>query len=686
MCERAGAACIPRRREQPVSRHTERNVRGRFASRQDFPSGMNGQPIRSDQHEQSDIRSNGVVQSSAAGTPDTGPMTEINKLNDESLLASTTSSVRFARRLLNGDRKTSTDLAQSLTEAPRENLHVLEGSHDCGNDTPWQFLSIDRPPAELMDVLIDTYICRAHWFILIFHAPSLKAKFHGLWHQTTWKRDDAGHVLMILLVAVLGAICATKDPAHPQQQLLDQFDVDKFTRDSAAEVKIHLLEVMSDCSVESVQIAQLLARYYTATGRPGMGWTVVGMAARNAYAGGLYHPRGGSETLLAYEVRCRTWQSIKMTDTFTAFFHGRPPSLDCNFSNMIDFGNSSDLDLPPSLVDDPLLNHSGVRVDLGTYHKLKFEMYDIMARALAAFRQIRQSREPQHQLILTTIRDAEDSLYGWRSRIPRFFDYSVWDERDILGVDSRYEDSASCRDAARMLELQRISLQATLDNNVIMLYRPILELGHSAEPQHTSHFSAEVILHAIGTAIDAATRTSSIPLQLFEKEMPLSYILMNSLTAAVILCLGPIALPGSTQATKAKSGLVRIIDECEAMKGKSALADHMSKLLPTLLSRAVEHETEQTGAHAVSRRHSLNNSSHSNCGSISTPSTNQPEPSGADVMLRSSSMHCETSWSRQYGPIDNRLYTTAASDPGTVREVLNHLPRDELSAWSTYQL
>lgn len=106
------------------------------------------------------------------------------------------------------------------------------------------------------------------------------------------------------------------------------------------------------------------------------------------------------------EVRRRTWIATKTTDTFSAFFHGRPPSLDCNFTSVLDPYHALDLELPRPLADHAALHRFGFKVDLHSFHRLKFEVYEIMARALASFRQIRNDKNclRKHEVILNTIR------------------------------------------------------------------------------------------------------------------------------------------------------------------------------------------------------------------------------------------------------------------------------------------
>lgn len=182
-------------------------------------------------------------------------------------------------------------------------------------------------------------------------------------------------------------------------------------------------------------------------------------------------------------------------------------------------------------------------------------------------------------------------MHDWRLRRPPFFDYSSWVDDDILGIKSHTDSGAGWPDAARILTLQSITLQVILDSNILMLHRPVLELGLSLVSDTSPPFSAEAMLQSLQTTLDAALRISAVPLGMFEKEVPLAYILMASLTAAVILCLAPVASPMSVQAHQAKEGLLRIIHSCKALAGSSALAEHMSELLPQLMTKVVRHET-----------------------------------------------------------------------------------------------
>jgi hypothetical protein len=76
-----------------------------------------------------------------------------------------------------------------------------------------------------------------------------------------------------------------------------------------------------------------------------------------------------------------------------------------------------------------------------------------------------------------------------------------------------------------------------------------------------------------------------------ECESSLAYILMNSLTISVILCIPPIQEPMTVRAQQAKEGLHRISSECKQLSGKVPLAAQIHTLLSSLIATVVQRES-----------------------------------------------------------------------------------------------
>ena len=347
-------------------------------------------------------------------------------------LASTTAAMRFAQRLLRNDTWNPNTKMQN---AENELLHILVGDDPQPHvAAPWQFKTLDRPKAVVVDLLMDVYFARAHWFMLLFHAPTAKEKMRHLWQKATWQRTDAGDVLVVLAIVALGGICVLHDSTWHGHKILDHYDIDlsTFSRALMSEVKDHLLEVMGDCSLATVQLCLLFCRYCTYTGNSGMGRSLTGMAARNAYAAGLHIAPTDDGDSVQNEVRRRVWLTAKTTDTFSAFYHGRPPSLDSSFRYRKEPHHMDDMELPPELRNHPLLNRYGAEVNLHTFHRLKYEIYDIMSHVLSAFRRIREEAifADNYLMLVKTIHDTHAALDEWRTMMPSFFDHMTWETND----------------------------------------------------------------------------------------------------------------------------------------------------------------------------------------------------------------------------------------------------------------
>ena len=250
-----------------------------------------------------------------------------------------------------------------------------------------------------------------------------------------------------------------------------------------------------------------------------------------------------------------------------------------------------DLALPPQLAQHPALAHSAFPLNIFTFHRLKYELYEIMGRASLVFRQIRNNGPTwmDNGRIRTTISGTEAALLEFKSRLPVFFDYSSWDNDDPLGVSDWTSESTS--QEARILTLQSMTLQVVLDSNIIMLHRPVIELGLNDRSRALANLNQDDVDHSMSAAVAAALRISTISLQAYEKEFPLAYVLMSCLSASVILCLPPVHDPMSSLAHQCKEGLLRIIHACKKLSGQAPLAEHVAGLLSSLTTSVIQQET-----------------------------------------------------------------------------------------------
>ena len=499
-------------------------------------------------------------------------------------------------------------------------LYVLIGDPCMTGVVPWQLQTIDRPNIAVVELLFDMYVARAHWSIMLFHAPSMRERLKVLWRKPVWQRSEAGEVLVVLTIVVMGAILASENMAWPGHRVLDEHHIklSDFRERLLGEINRHLLDVLADCSVESVQVCMILARYYAYVGKADLAWTVVGMACRNAYAAGFHLNPPNNDDPLKNEIRRRVWMATKTTDTFSAMFHSRPPSLDSNFIDRREPYHTDDLVLHPDLAAHPMLKKYGPDVDLLTYHNLKYELYAIMGKTLSAFRQIRANLDSlqNQRLLFSTVRETDALLNAWRERVPRFFDQSTWESNDPLGVADR-PDVPWAGDA-RILTLQSLSLQVTFDMTIILLHRPVIELGlrnltqlqdqqqqqrpehhqpddtstttSSTSPSPSRLVTPDDVSWAVHAAVAAALRTSRISISPMESESSLSMILLNYLTVCVVLCIPPIYEPRSVRAHEAKEGIYRVAANIKQLRNRSPLAEQTHTLLASLVARVVQRE------------------------------------------------------------------------------------------------
>ncbi|KAL2870161.1 uncharacterized protein BJX67DRAFT_391423 [Aspergillus lucknowensis] len=478
----------------------------------------------------------------------------------------------------------------------------IPGHHSQGVETAstpeWSLQILSMPPHSVMWALVDAYFERVHWFIGVFHPPRFRETAHALLARTHWKEEHRGQVVAILLVAALGLQCAMQDPSWCGHAILNTCSLQASSlRDSLiAEVRLHMLNLLDGCSVETVQVCVLLGSYYIYHGSPSLAWNLCGLCGRAAYAGSL-HCEDNSQPSdpVAAQVRRRTWNHVVVADTFAAMIYGRPSSLDAAFSSVQAMAELDDTRLPLSVsncIQDP-------RVTGLTFYRLKYGLYEIMRTCLQRFRGLHLQNPISAAVfsqLVETIVEMRALLDDWKSQLPDIFNrtrhHSANDPLAKLLADDRLPPSESR--AAKTLLLQTHMIQVTYESAVIFINRPLLEYRVSSKEDRAAVADlTPVVCLSMNLTVDAALRISAIPVELFQSHFCISFVLMHFFTAGVILCLPSSIWPFSERASEAKQGTSRIIRATRKLKSASQIARHTEELLTKLLKLSSEQEIEK---------------------------------------------------------------------------------------------
>lgn len=459
------------------------------------------------------------------------------------------------------------------------------------------------PPPAVLEALLDVFFDRVHWFILIFHEPSFRRSVAHILSKSVWQRDQLRTVLACLTASAVGLLCATRDPSWTGHALLAEASLNARSLLDALikEVRFHLLDLLDDCCIETVQVCSLLGAYYIYHASPALAWNILGMAVRTAYALALHcdDDEQGYDPIAA-QVRRRNWNHITVSDTFAAMIYGRPVSLDTAFSLVQPLYDLDDTSLGPALSGHPLLISRDFlvpKITRLTFHILKFRLYDIIRQALNRFRVLRLQNpiSPEDLISLVqAVQHIRSLLETWKSDLPPLFDFEAVSREPVSGdLGSMINLSPEEHKVRRHLSHQILTLQVTYDGAVIFVHRPLLEYRVTADSRQAVPSEAlEVAAESLNLSVNAALHMSRIPIAELEKQFVISFVLMNLFTAGVILCIPPITWPLSAIAHEAKAGTLRIIRANRNLKNISHIARHTEQLLTGLLKLSLQLEVD----------------------------------------------------------------------------------------------
>lgn len=495
-----------------------------------------------------------------------------------------TSAIDFAKNLYGREASNDPNCAASIP---------TEFRTDQSRSGNWTLLGMDIPHVAVMHDLIDEYFRRCHWFIYIFHEPTLRKQAQEVLGRESWKTQERGAVLATFMAAAMALQAVSNEESWVGHHILKEqgMDCTSMLNQLIAEVRRHLLDLLEDCQIEAVQVCSLLGTFYMFNGNPNLAWAVLGMATRAGYALALHSPRIGNQDKVMIQIRRRCWNHLKVADTYASMIYGRPTSLDPAFGSTQPLEDLDDTIVSANSLNIPTESDVLSRI---TFYTLKYRMYDIVAEVLSSLRLLKLRSPPSFRdwaSLQQIIHEGTEQLKYWRADVPLHLNLEHWRSLDIDGSDARrFENNAS-----RLFFMQAIAIDFLYDTTVILLHRPVLEttiptLQSSQNPWKNPH--NEQIKNSLDISVAAATRVSNAPIHILANQTIISYALMHLFTAGVILCIPPHTAPFSAVAQDCKSAVVRIITAAKQLHRHSPVAGLTQKLLSDLLRITIQREMD----------------------------------------------------------------------------------------------
>jgi hypothetical protein len=108
------------------------------------------------------------------------------------------------------------------------------------------------------------------------------------------------------MVSAVGLQCVLQDPQWYGHELLraSNLDANILEEKLLTEVQHHLVSLLDDCRIETVQVCILLGTHHIYHGSPTIAWNVLGLSVRVAYALSLnFEKTNSNEPRIVEEIR-----------------------------------------------------------------------------------------------------------------------------------------------------------------------------------------------------------------------------------------------------------------------------------------------------------------------------------------------------------------------------------------------
>lgn len=255
------------------------------------------------------------------------------------------------------------------------------------------------PPPNAKE-LIKVYFDFHHVLTPIFHAPTILSQLEQVLSSCD-SSDQASHHNNYNL-AILNMICAIA-AAHDRLGIGGTESIARKHYDTA--IQLVRPTLLSDWSIEKVQILLLGARYLQSASYPDECWTVLGLAVRIAYGLELHRPAPEHMDCITQEVRKRVWHAVYGMDQLLSMIYGRPAAT-----------SSTTLTTPlPEDLDDDCIQPSRL---LYPSVKASSSGMSFFLQVSRLYRMLESAASPPGDTALETRVRLDEDFEAWYAQVP----------------------------------------------------------------------------------------------------------------------------------------------------------------------------------------------------------------------------------------------------------------------------
>lgn len=462
----------------------------------------------------------------------------------------------------------------------------------------------------MINLLVDTYFDRVHWFILVFHQDGFRSKLEKLQHSEQGSIQNSDEVFAFTCVLLAVSIIGLQYLCPYRRQLLSSLNEDGYKLQARLIVTLRyvLYDLVALGKLESVQVCLLFGSFHLCHANPKPAWPLLGSALRIAQALGLHRNRvprsvigGPNNVALAPwgEEEKRCWWAFYEMDRFCSMIYGYP----LNVSNQ-----DCDLDFLDPVAESQYSPEGTPLPNLRAYKLHVSKLSVIITDVLLDLYGPRNSdqdgssstQDQRIKRLIGKVAQLDLRLREWQSNVPielRLDVKSNMSPQPFLPAEALHTDigASGPRFSEHILRMQALALKLAYENARIVTHRPLLTYRMSNSPAtvETAAGRSRSFLEiqdpfraSLESCRDAALQTALIgSLPQFGEALDtyaVAFVGIQCFTAAVVLCLISSHEPLTTNSHEAKIAIRQLLAMQHALKGRSPLAAQSLKVLQRL--------------------------------------------------------------------------------------------------------
>lgn len=487
------------------------------------------------------------------------------------------------------------------------------------------------PPVEVATLLVDNYFDRVHWFMLVFHQSDFKGLFRQLYTDLEEKHPRRPTSVGLGFLSVFAAVCivSLRYIDAGQNGILSEYAVrpEDLQQQLLTTLRLRLLDVVSQGSIEAVQVCVLLGSFYLYHGEPELAWPICGCGLRIAQALNLHRqkPRSGGSSRgppdladpeqRAEETRKRCWWAVYEIETTCSMLYGFPLSInddDCDVELLDPYSLRSD-----DASWDPTARAQTGQATLLSYKHAIAQLSIIVKSALTDLYGLRQRRMNTNgssgaanrnclQGLMASVTSLDKRLCEWHARLPLQLRPASLTYTSGRSVErsSQNNGGTGLSDEAfehRLFQLQALSLKVAHENAKILIHRPLLSYRMVVPPTKnaasTTPGTSDTCQSSIQVCRDAALEISNIgSLPVFQgiaDTYAVSFVSLHLLTAAIALSILTTLAPLTQESHDCKMGIRRLMEMQSRLRARSIVAEQGLGILKKLMSLVLNKEMKE---------------------------------------------------------------------------------------------